>query len=615
MSYFISFLLEQSMNTSSDLEMQSRNKYKPLFQLLLILMFITLILGTKPGKSALAQTITFTAEELLARPTDTSVMINIIPDSTIEYHYQYGTVSGTYPNQTDNHSATGGEPHNITITGLSSNTRYFYRMQYHIPGDSWVDRPEHSFHTQRDPGATFKFVVTSDTHSSMGGNYFSSSRYSQTLSHIAADEPDFWFDTGDTPCIDFKTTAAQFEQGYLDFRSLITSVSGDIPIFKALGNHEQEMGWNLDDNTDTSQTQPVLANNARRAIFPHPKPDGFYTGNTDTSLTYLDGDHLREEYYAFTWGDAQFFVLDPYFYTMTWPQEDSTYPFGGEEGTATETRGTRWDWTLGIQQYLWLKDTLARSTSPYKFVFIHNVTGGIIPYGRGGTEIAGYFEWGGMNWDGTWGWDTERPAAEGWTVPVHQLLDQYNVTIFFHGHDHFYAQQELDGVVYQEVPMPAASDGNTGFMNEQTGTYASQYPDPEDILFYDGAVKFANSGHIRVTLTPTSGLVEYVDMADGTVTTSYIVYPGEAPEEILGDVNHDGEANSTDALIVLSGDAGIPITQFCPANCGDVNADGLVNSTDALIVLSYDVGMSVPYGLGSPDCPSSVTPCPGCSNP
>ena len=70
--------------------------------------------------------------------------------------------------------------------------------------------------------------------------------------------------------------------------------------------------------------------------------------------------------------------------------------------------------------------------------------------------------------------------------------------------------------------------------------------------------------------------------------------------------------NSTDALIVLSGDAGIPITQFCPANCGDVNADGLVNSTDALIILSHDVGMSVPFPVGSPGCPASVTPCPGC---
>jgi hypothetical protein len=66
-----------------------------------------------------------------------------------------------------------------------------------------------------------------------------------------------------------------------------------------------------------------------------------------------------------------------------------------------------------------------KQTSTYKFVFIHNVTGGIIPYGRGGTEIAGYFEWGGKNWDDTWGWDTKRPASEGWTLPIHQLINTF----------------------------------------------------------------------------------------------------------------------------------------------------------------------------------------------
>ena len=58
--------------------------------------------------------------------------------------------------------------------------------------------------------------------------------------------------------------------------------------------------------------------------------------------------------------------------------------------------------------------------------------------------------------------------------------------------------------------------------------------------------------------------------------------------------------NSTDALIILSADAGINTSQYCPMNCGDVNGDGLVNSTDALIILSYDVGMTVPFPVGQP---------------
>lgn len=82
---------------------------------------------------------------------------------------------------------------------------------------------------------------------------------------------------------------------------------------------------------------------------------------------------------------------------------------------------------------------------------------------------------------------------------------------------------------------------------------------------------------------------------------------------ILGDVNADDAANSTDALIILSCDVGLDVSQYCPMNCGDVNSDGAVNSTDALIILSYDVGMSVSYPVGQPGCPSSVTPCDGCN--
>ncbi|HSN95240.1 MAG TPA: metallophosphoesterase [Anaerolineaceae bacterium] len=575
------------------------------------------MLGVQPQK-ALAQTaVTFSGQEFLARPTDTSITINVIPDSAIELFYEYKKDTEVGYSSTPIITASAAASTNVVISGLAPDTQYDYHMQYRKVGETaWITRAEHSFHTQRALGATFTFVVTSDTHSSMNSPYFTVTNYNKTLSHILADQPDLWVDLGDTPCLDFMDTLQEYQQGYLTYRTRIASVSGDIPVLKALGNHEQEMGWNLDDKADTSQTQPILAHNARRAIFPAPKPDDFYTGNEDASLTYLDGDHLREDYFEWTWGDAQFIVLDPYWYTMKFPQENSTYPFGGEENQAGEaaTKGTRWDWSLGIQQHLWLKNVLETSTSKYKFVFIHNVTGGIIPYGRGGTEIAGYFEWGGKNWDGSWGWDAQRPASEGWTLPTHQLLDEYNVSIFFHGHDHFYAKQTLDDVVYQEVPMPGAIDNYSGFRDEQTGTYAPQYPDPADILYYNGAVKFNDSGHIRVTVGPTQALVEYVDMVDGSIITSYTVQPNVPHEDILGDVNNNGEADLVDALIVLSGDASIDIGDYCPINCGDVNGDGFVNSTDALIILTYTAQMTVPFEIGEAGCPLTLTQQPpGCT--
>jgi hypothetical protein len=89
--------------------------------------------------------------------------------------------------------------------------------------------------------------------------------------------------------------------------------------------------------------------------------------------------------------------------------------------------------------------------------------------------------------------------------------------------------------------------------------------------------------------------------------------PSRAPTAALGDVNADSLVDSTDALIILSADAGFNTSQFCPMNCGDTNADGLVDSTDTLIVLSFDAGMTVPFPVGQPGCPSSATQPPGCS--
>ena len=60
---------------------------------ILLVSLLSLVAGTSLGQQ-LASEITFTGQELLGRPTDSSVMITIVPDVTIEYYYEYGTTSG-----------------------------------------------------------------------------------------------------------------------------------------------------------------------------------------------------------------------------------------------------------------------------------------------------------------------------------------------------------------------------------------------------------------------------------------------------------------------------------------------------------------------------------------
>ena len=113
---------------------------------------------------------------------------------------------------------------------------------------------------------------------------------------------------------------------------------------------------------------------------------------------------------------------------------------------------------------------------------------------RGGVEAAPFFEWGGRDADGTYAFDTRRP---GWGLPVHSLLLHHKVTAVFHGHDHLYAKQSLDGIVYQLVPQPSARNSFSG-------------PNLAIAYRYQTGTILSSSGHLRVTVGPEGVRSEYV---------------------------------------------------------------------------------------------------------
>lgn len=482
-----------------------------------VLTFLALLLSlwhSSPPVALAATAVNFMGEELLGRPTDTSITVTIVPESTIEYHYQYGTSPGSYDGQTPDTTATGGQPHTVLITGLTANTQYYYRMRYHVPGETdWIERTEHAFWTQRTPGSTFTFGVTSDSHVNIA--YLGSANtWRQTMTNVATDHPDFHLDLGDTFAMDYVTTAARAEQAYLNQRQFFDLVGHSAAIFLAPGNHEQEEGWHLDDKTDPAACQPVLGANARKKYYPNPVPDTFYSGNTDP-YAYLNGDHLKEDYYAWEWGDALFVVFDPFWYTTTKPFTGNT---GGGE-TSDAGSGDRWDWTLGLQQFNWLRQTLESSTAKYKFLFAHQMVGGSDDYVRGGAMPAHIAEWGGYNEDGlTWGWDTERPVAQWGSEPVHQLLVANDVSAVFHGHDHQYAYEMRDGVVYQSLPAAGFSGNGFNIYKESDEYTLRVLPSP---------------GHLRVTVTPTQATVAYIATSGGTVNYAYTIAAGPGATRVL----------------------------------------------------------------------------------
>jgi hypothetical protein len=447
---------------------------------------------------------TFTATELLGRPTDTSVTINAMAQENLEVYFEYGTQPGVYTDKTANVSFLGGSPIEMVIGGLQSNAHYFYRMVYRQQGTSnWIARDEHSFQTQRSSGSTFTFTLTSDSHVNISlGN---AATWQQTITNIASDKPDFEIDCGDTFAMDNVNTLFGAEQAYLYQRRFFDVVGNSAAVFLAVGNHEQQEAWHLDDTGNPETSQPVLGANAQKKFYPNPVPDSFYSGNTDPN-SYLSGDNLREDYYAWTWGDALFVVIDPYWYTTAKPFLGNT---GGGE-TSDVGSSNRWDWTLGLQQFKWLNQTLQDSPAKYKFIFAHHMTGGADNYGgRGGALPANLVEWGGYNFNGVvWGWDTNRPVSQWGSKPVHQIMVDTHVTAFFHGHDHQYAYGKRDGIVYQSLP--AAGFSGNGFNSYSEGTYTLKaLPSP---------------GHLRVTVSPLQVAVDYIMSAPGQPSNGQATY-------------------------------------------------------------------------------------------
>jgi hypothetical protein len=427
---------------------------------------------------------------LLGRPTADSITLSVLADQGADGWVEYGTQAGQYSARTPALRLAGGQPGEAILSSLQPDTGYFYRVQ--VGGGILA---EGQFHTQRAPGSAFTFEVQGDSHPERP-RMFDAGLYAQTLRAAAADRPDFYLTIGD----DFgvgtlrDVTADAVDRIYRTQRIFLSLVGA--PLFLVNGNHEQAALCNLD---GTANCLGVWTGTSRNRYFPLPAPDSLYTGDTHP----VEHIGLLRDYYAWTWGDALFVVLDPYWH--------SARAVDNERGT--RVKGTRdlWDATLGEEQYQWPMQTLEGSRARHKFVFAHHATG----TGRGGVEMARPYEWGGAGRRGDWEFDRRRP---GWEPPIHQLMVRNGVSLFFQGHDHIFVRQQLDGVVYQTLPLPA-------------DPYATLY-NPDAYLSGDA---LPSSGHLRVQVTPQGATVSYVRSrlgggpgrgpANGTVADIYSLSP------------------------------------------------------------------------------------------
>lgn len=355
---------------------------------------------------------------------------------------------------------------NWTIDGLAPGTRYAYEVTGTTEG---AERSlyEGEVTTKRLPGETFVAALITDSHippREIPDDELSSTSQEDVLSDVAerirSEAPDFLINLGDI--VDYHQfgfnapapDALWSRLAYLTYRRFLRDTLGNSFHFPVIGNWDGESGCNTLEEIEHSRSQRLL-------YAPGPMPE-----------TYAEGGSPFGDYYAFTWGDALFIVLNVMTYTPTCHLLD-------------HLPGEADDWTLGAAQLEWLRTTLENATSKWRFTFIHHTVGG-----NGGTpEDSAYGRGGG------------RAAYVGEQAIVHQLLLDHGVQIFFYGHDHVFQHMVVDGVHYA---LPGSAGAPVTFTEVATG--------------YDEY--WTDSGYARLTVGPDAAAVAFF-ATDGTLLHSF----------------------------------------------------------------------------------------------
>lgn len=454
----------------------------------------------------------YTGTIVLGAPTDSGIAIKLFStDQGGSVSVSYGTTAGGPYATTAGTPLFAGTPVTINLAGLTANTKYYYLVRFQPAAGTASQTAEYSFQTARAANSSFSFAVQADSHLDENTD---AQLYVQTLQNIAADTPDFLIDLGDTfmtekhnqaldpTPVSGSTTqtgsppASTEQQVIARYRmelKYFDIATRTAPLFLANGNHDAELGWIWNGASANKGLDANLATWASRARYnyfanPDPSTQSFYRGQAaareNSTTTPAIPARSPAAWYSWQWGDALFVVLDPYW---------------------NSSAASGWNMSLGLDQYNWLASTLSASSAKFKFIFLHNLVGG---YGsmRGGAEAAQLFEWGGYDATidncnptctftlGSNQFATRRP---GWSMPIHNLLVANKVTAVFHGHDHFYGQQVRDGIIYQEVPQPSARNTSNGPATAAAYGYATGTFD-------------SSSGHLRITVTPTTVKSEYI---------------------------------------------------------------------------------------------------------
>ncbi len=253
--------------------------------------------------------------------------------------------------------------HEFTLEGLAPETSYFYNITATDEQGKTIESGILTFSTAVKPESAFYFALIGDTEARPHIN--------DRIAQLVWDErPNFVLNMGDLT--DGGTAPHKFEWNYEYFAGT-RQLHSRIPVFPVPGNGEDDLYW-------YKQYHKLPGN---------------------------------EAYYKFTYGNAEFFMLNS-------NDKEVSFAPGGE-------------------QYEWLKVQLAQSTAPWKFVAHHHA-----PYSADENDYGN-------------AWEGPTNLGDAQMRQIVPLYEQYGVDMVFFGHLHTYQRtmpiagelvNEKNGVIY-----------------------------------------------------------------------------------------------------------------------------------------------------------------------
>ena len=181
--------------------------------------------------------------EILGRPTDSSITMNILFDKAVNVYWEYGLTPSSYTMNTNVYTTIADTPIEVNFTNLLPNVKYYYRTRYKLIGNSnYINGAEHYFQTQRKAGTSFRFMVEADPH--LDSNTIEEA-YRTSLRSMLLNRPDFLVDLGDNFMNDKLPNPSREEitKRNMLFRSFFNELNHSVPLYLTLGNHEGEVGF------------------------------------------------------------------------------------------------------------------------------------------------------------------------------------------------------------------------------------------------------------------------------------------------------------------------------------------------------------------------------------